>query len=133
VLSDTQVVYNTDRWGIAVVGDYGRERLTYLAGAPLAQWANGMVSVRWHILGHKHTWGMTVRPEFFWGRNGRIFGSPDRDNWMYAGTFTNDLRPFDALLLRFDHSTAPSGVLLPRRRRHRHEPRPRRRPAHHHF
>ncbi|MBL9102463.1 MAG: hypothetical protein JNL82_15995 [Myxococcales bacterium] len=72
-----------------------------------------MVSVRWHILGDRHKRGMAVRPEFFWDRNGRIFGSPDRDNWMFAGTFTNDLRFFDALLLRveyrFDHSTAPSG------------------------
>jgi len=113
LLIDTQVVYNTEKWGIAVVGDYGREKLTFKEGSPVAHWANGMVSVRWHVLGDKHKWGMAVRPEFFWDRGGRIFNSPDRDNWLIGGTFTNDFRFFDGLLFRleyrYDHSTAPSG------------------------
>lgn len=113
VLLDTQVVYNTDAWGIAVVGDYGRERLTFKPGAPLAQWANGMASVRWHVLGTKHRWGMAARPEFFWERGGRIFNAPDRDDWLLAGTFTNDIRLWDALLLRveyrYDRALTPHG------------------------
>lgn len=113
LLLDSQVVYNTEKWGIAVVGDYGREKLTFKAGSPVAQWANGMVSVRWHVLGTKHRWGMAVRPEVFWDRHGRIFSSPDRDNVLLGATFTNDLRFFDAVMFRleyrFDHSTAPSG------------------------
>ena len=113
ILLDTQVVYNTERWGIAVVGNYGREKLTFKDGGPIAQWANTMVSVRWHVLGKQHTWGMAARPEFFWDRNGRIFNESDRDDWLIAGTFTNDFRLWGALLLRveyrYDHSTAPHG------------------------
>jgi hypothetical protein len=113
LLLDSQVVYTTEKWGIAVVGDYGREKLTFRPGAPLAQWANGMVSVRWHVLGDKHRWGMAVRPEFYWDHNGRIFNESDPDNFLFAGTFTNELRLFDALLIRveyrYDHSTAPHG------------------------
>ena len=113
LLVDTQMVYSTDAWGVAVVGNYGRERLTFKEGQPVSQWANGMISARWHVLGKVHRWGMAIRPEFFWDRGGRIFGSPDLDNWLLAGTFTNDVRLFDALLLRveyrYDHSLAASG------------------------
>lgn len=113
VLIDSQVVYNTERWGLAFVGDYGRERLTFKAGRPLTQWANAMLSVRWHVLGKKHRWGMAARPELFWDRGGRIFNESDRDDYLVAGTFTNDLRLWDTLLLRveyrYDHSFSQSG------------------------
>lgn len=113
LLVDSQVIYNTDRWGIAVVGDYGRERLTFRPDKAVAHWANGMVSVRWHMLGEKHKWGMAVRPEFFWDFNGRFYGAPDRSHWMFGGTLTNDVRLFDALLVRveyrYDRSTAANG------------------------
>jgi hypothetical protein len=114
LLLDTQVVYNSEKWGLALVGDYGREQLTFKTDSPLAQWANGMVSLRWRNLAReKVQWGMAIRPEFFWDRGGRIFNSPDPDNWLLGGTFTNDLRFFDALMLRleyrYDYSTAPSG------------------------
>ena len=113
LLLDSQIVYIADRWGIAIVGDYGREKLTMKMGQPVAYWANGMVSVRWHVLGEKHTWGMAVRPEFFYDHGGRIFGAQDVDNWMFGGTFTNDVRLFDAVLVRleyrYDRSTAAHG------------------------
>jgi hypothetical protein len=113
VLVDSQIVYNTHRWGIAIVGDYGRERLTFRPDRAVAHWANGMISARWHVLGDKHKWGMAIRPECFWDHNGRIFGAPDQDHWMFGGTFTNDLRLFDALLVRmeyrYDRSTAARG------------------------
>jgi hypothetical protein len=113
LLSDTQVVYNRDRWGLAIVGDYGRERLTRKDGQPLTQWANGMVSVRWHVLGKQHRWGMAARPEFFWDRGGRIFNESDLDDWLVGGTYTNDVRLWDAVLLRveyrYDHSFSQSG------------------------
>ncbi len=113
LLLDSQIVYIADRWGIAIVGDYGREKLTAKTGQPVAYWANAMVSVRWHVLGEKHTWGMAVRPEFFYDHGGRIFGAQDVENWMYGGTFTNDIRLFDALLVRLeyrhDRTTAAHG------------------------
>ncbi len=113
VLTDTQVAFNTDRWGFAFVADYGRERLTLRPGQPLTQWANAMLSVRWHVLGKTHRWGMAARPEMFWDRGGRIFNESDRDDYLVAGTFTNDVRLWDALLLRveyrYDHSFSNSG------------------------
>lgn len=113
LLLDTQVVYNTERFGAAFVGDYGRERLTLKDGQPVTHWANAMVSLRWHVLGERQRWGMAVRPEFFWDRGGRIFNESDRDDWLVAGTFTNDLRLWGALLLRveyrYDHSFSQSG------------------------
>lgn len=115
LLLDTQIVYVGKKWGMAVVGDYGRERLSK-TGQPVAQWANGMVSVRWDVLERPKAdfkWGMAVRPEFFWDHGGRIFGAQDLDNWLYGATFTNDFRLWDSLLLRLeyrnDNSSAPSG------------------------
>jgi hypothetical protein len=113
LLVDSQIVYNGDKWGLAIVGDYGREKLTFRPDGAVAHWANGMVSMRWHVLGEKHKWGMAVRPEFFWDYNSRIFGAVDRTNWMVGATFTNDVRFFDALLFRleyrYDLSTAAHG------------------------
>ncbi len=103
LLLDSQVAYSTERWGIAAVANYGRERLTLAPGEPVAMWANAMVSLRWHVLGDAHRWGMAVRPELFWDHGGRMFGSHTLDNWWIAGTFTNDLRLFDSLLFRVEY------------------------------
>jgi len=115
LLLDSQVVYVGKNWGMAVVGDYGREQLNK-AGQPVSMWANGMVSVRRDILERKRgdfKWGMAARPEFFWDHGGRIFGAQDVDNWMIAGTVTSDFRFWDSLLLRveyrYDYCTGPNG------------------------
>ncbi|MDC0666342.1 outer membrane beta-barrel protein [Nannocystis radixulma] len=104
VLLDSQIVYMRERWGVALVGDYGRERLTWLEGQPVAAWANGMVSLRWQVLaGRRVRWGMAARPEFFWDHRGRIFGGPALDRWLVGGTYTNDVHLFGALLLRVEY------------------------------
>lgn len=103
MLIDSQVVFTRERWAVAVVGDYGRERLTWLEGQPVAAWANGMVSLRWHVLGRRARWGMAARPEFFWDHRGRMFGGPVLDRWLVAGTYTNDFHLLDALLLRVEY------------------------------
>ena len=114
LLLDSQIVYVADKWGIAAVGDYGREKLTFRTDRPVAQWANAMVSVRGEVMERKHfKWFMAGRPECFWDRNGRIYGAPDRDNWLYGATYTNDFRLFEGLLFRveyrYDRSTASKG------------------------
>lgn len=114
LLLDSQIVYVADKWGIAAVGDYGREKLTFRTDRPVAQWANAMVSVRGEVMERKHfKWFMAGRPECFWDRNGRIYGAPDRDNWLYGATYTNDFRLFEGLLFRveyrYDRSTASRG------------------------
>ncbi|MCY0989257.1 outer membrane beta-barrel protein [Nannocystis sp. ILAH1] len=104
VLIDSQVVYQRERWGFALVGDYGRERLTWLGGQPVAAWANGMASLRWHVLaGRRARWGMAARSEFFWDHRGRMFGGPALDRWLVGGTYTNDVHLFGALLLRVEY------------------------------
>lgn len=104
VLIDSQVVYVGKHWGFAVVGDYGRERLTWLEGQPVAAWANWMMSLRWNVLGGRRArWGMAARPEFFWDHRGRIFGGPVLDRWLVGGTYTNDVDLFGALLLRVEY------------------------------
>lgn len=117
LLLDSQIVYSTDKWGLAIVGDYGREKLTFKEGSPVAHWTNGMISVRRHVVafGRKkqHSYGIAARPEFFLDYGGRIFNAQDQVNWLYGVTFTNDLRFFDAVRIRveyrYDHSSAPSG------------------------
>ncbi|MEZ4451512.1 MAG: outer membrane beta-barrel protein [Nannocystaceae bacterium] len=113
LLTDTQIIYDTERWSFAAVGDFGREQRTLDPGQPVALWANGMVSARVHLLGERHRWGIAARPEIFWERGGVIFGGPDPEKTLIAGTFTNDVRLWDALLLRveyrYDQAFAASG------------------------
>ena len=113
LLSDTQIIYGTERWGIAAVGDYGQERLTAAPGSPLGMWANGMLSLRRHLAGERHRWQGAIRPEIYWERHGVIFGGPDRVKTLIAGTVSTDVRLWDAILLRaeyrYDRAFAPSG------------------------
>lgn len=110
IFSDTQFTYNRPRWGVGGLFDAGGERRTDLPTRPWNLWVVGAVFSRWRVLGEKRTWDMSLRPEFFWDRDGRIFGVPQA---LLAATYTNDVRLFDNLLFRveyrYDRSTNPDG------------------------
>ncbi|MCB9703244.1 MAG: outer membrane beta-barrel protein [Myxococcales bacterium] len=110
MFSDTQLTYNVDKFGFSAVYDAGGERRTDLPGEPWNMWMSAALFTRWRVLGERRTWDMVLRPEWFWDRDGRIYGIPQ----TLAGiTYTNDVRAFAGVLLRleyrYDHSTNPNG------------------------
>lgn len=100
LFSDTQFTYNTERFGIGGVFDIGADPRTDLPMTPWQMWVVGAVFTRWRVLGQHRTWDMAVRPEFFWDRDGRMYGVPQA---LVAGTFTNNFRVFNNLLLRLEY------------------------------
>ncbi|MBA3549960.1 MAG: outer membrane beta-barrel protein [Nannocystis sp.] len=110
MLSDTQFTYNTERFGLAGVFDIGGERRGDLPGRPSNLWMSAALLTRWRVLGKRRTWDMAARPEFFWDRDGRMFGVRQT---LISGTVTNDVRIAENLLLRVEYrysrSTNPAG------------------------
>jgi hypothetical protein len=107
---NTQLAWNTEKVGVMALVDVGRERLTFLPGAPVALWVATDVDVRWRVLGRKHTWDMATRGGAYWDRDGRMFGVP---TWLLSAVYTNDVRLFEHVLLRleyrYDRATADGG------------------------
>lgn len=119
MFSDTQFTWNTPRLGVGGLFDVGGERRTDLVGAPWQMWMNAAVFTRWRLLASRpaagerwkqRTWDMAARPEWFWDRDGRMFGVPQH---LFALTFTNDVRVLQGLMLRveyrYDRSTSAGG------------------------
>jgi hypothetical protein len=110
LFSDTQFTYNTEKFGLGGLFDIGADPRTDLPMKPWHMWMNGAVFTRWRVLGKQRTWDMALRPEFFWDRDGRIFGVPQN---LVSGAFTNNFRVFNNLLLRveyrYDWSSNASG------------------------
>lgn len=110
LFSDTQFTYNTERFGVGGLFDVGADPRTDLPLKPWHMWMNGAVFTRWRVLGKERTWDMAARPEFFWDRDGRMFGVPQT---LVSATFTNNFRVFNNLLLRleyrWDHSFGANG------------------------
>lgn len=110
LFSDTQFTWGTEKFGVAGLFDLGADPRTDLPQSPWHMWMNGALFTRWRVLGERRTWDMALRPEFFWDRDGRIFGVPQN---LVSGTFTNSLRLLDNLLLRleyrYDWSSNPGG------------------------
>ncbi|MCY0992693.1 outer membrane beta-barrel protein [Nannocystis sp. ILAH1] len=110
LFSDTQATYNTERFGVGALFDVGADPRTDLPLSPWQMWMNGAVFTRWRVLGKLRTWDMALRPEFFWDRDGRMFGVPQT---LVSAAFTNNVRVFNNLLVRleyrYDHSTSPTG------------------------
>jgi hypothetical protein len=100
LFSDSQFTYNTERFGVSAVFDFGAERRTDLPGKPWNIWSSGAVFTRWRVLGERRTWDMGLRPDWFYDRNGRIFGVSQH---LLAGTYTNDVRIAENLLLRVEY------------------------------
>ncbi|MBL9103910.1 MAG: outer membrane beta-barrel protein [Myxococcales bacterium] len=118
MFSDSQFTYNHERFGVGGLFDVGGERRSDLAGRPWHMWMNAALFTRWRVLASKpsastwrrRSWDMAARPEWFWDRDGRMFGVPQH---LLAFTFTSDVRLLGALLLRveyrYDRSTAAQG------------------------
>lgn len=118
MLSDTQFTYNRERFGVGGLYDVGGERRTDLEGRPWHMWMNAALFTRWRVLASKpevqgwkrRSWDMAARPEWFWDRDGRMFGVPQH---LLAFTFTSDVRLLEYLLLRveyrYDRSSNPAG------------------------
>ena len=118
MLSDTQFTYNRERFGVGGVYDVGGERRTDLPGMPWQMWMNAALFTRWRVLASKpdatvwrrRSWDMAARPEWFWDRDGRMFGTRQH---LLAMTLTSDVRLLEYLLVRveyrYDRSTSANG------------------------
>lgn len=100
LFSDSQFTFDSERFGIAGLFDVGADPRTDLPGRPWHMWMSAALFTRWHVLGERHTWDMAARPEFFWDRDGRVFGVPQT---LVAGTYTNSFRVLTHLLLRLEY------------------------------
>jgi hypothetical protein len=108
LLSDTQFTYNTPRFGVGGLYDVGGERRTDLPLMPWQMWMNAAVFARLQVLASKpagaawkqRSWHLAARPEWFWDRDGRMFGVPQH---LFATTFTSDVRLLDSLLVRVEY------------------------------
>jgi hypothetical protein len=100
VFSDTQFVYNREKFGVGGLFDIGGDPRSDLPTTPWQMWMAAAVFTRWRVLGEQRTWEMAARPELFWDRDGRIFGVPQT---LVSGTFSNNFRVFNNLLLRLEY------------------------------
>ncbi len=119
MFSDAQFTYNTPRFGVGGLFDVGGERRTDLEGTPWQMWMTAALFSRWQLLASKpsvkeawkqRSWDMAARPEWFWDRDGPMFGVPQQ---LIGLTFTNDVRVLAGLTLRveyrYDRSTGANG------------------------
>jgi hypothetical protein len=72
VLSDSIIERKADPVTVAFEYQLGAERVA-VAGHPLALWMAAQLPVHWTV---RHPWGVTVRPELAWDRDGRWIGAP---------------------------------------------------------
>ncbi len=114
--SDTKAHYHSERFGVGALVDVGGERRFDLPHRPQMLIVTAALFTRWRVLGRRHTWDMVARPEFYWDRDGMIYGASN--NLLASGTYTNSVRITDHLLLRleyrYDHSTRPQGFFYRR-------------------
>jgi hypothetical protein len=108
-LSDSIVEWKTDRITTAFEYHVGEEKVT-VPGTPRALWMAGQLPVHWVF--NKH-WSVTVRPEVYWDRDGRLTGFSQT---VKANTTTLEYRiPYRqaAALVRLEHrvddSRGPGG------------------------
>jgi hypothetical protein len=94
---------------LAVEYQVGTEVLA-VPGAPRIFWTAAQLPIHWQIGG---PWALTVRPEVYWDRNGRLTGS---EQLIRAVTTTVEYRmPYQwtntimRLEYRYDESTGPGG------------------------
>jgi hypothetical protein len=108
-LSDSIVEWKTD--GITTAFEYhvGEEKVA-VPGSPRALWMAGQLPVHWAF--NKH-WSVTVRPEVYWDRDGRLTGFSQT---VKASTTTLEYRiPYGqaAAIVRLEHrvdnSRGPGG------------------------
>src|SRR5262245_11599480 len=102
---------------VTVGFDYqiGTQKNASATGNPRDFYTGATIETRWHIAG---PWAVSVRPEFYWDRNGLMTGSEqlikaitttaeDRSSSKWTNTICG-------LVYRYDHFTAAGGVSLKR-------------------
>ncbi len=108
-LSDSIAEWKGEAVTIAFEYQIGTERLA-VPGTPRIFWTAGQLPIHWRF---NDPWSVTVRPEFYWDRNGRLTGF---EQFVKAVTTTLGYRvPYkwtNAILRlehRFDESTGVGG------------------------
>ncbi|MEX5218770.1 MAG: porin [Nitrospira sp.] len=108
--SDTQVQWSGDEFTMALAYDIGTERATDVANHERTFWMGAALFTRWDLSG---PWSVSVRPETFWDRNGRMTESRQL-LWAVTTTFEYQ-RHFGRQLwltrleYRYDNSTGKEG------------------------
>ena len=107
MFSDTIIEWKGGQFVVAFDYQIGTERIAR-PGEPRAFWTGAALPIRWNIGG---PWGIVVRPEFFWDRNGRLTG---HEQFIRAVTTTLEYRiPYKwtntllRLEYRYDESAEP--------------------------
>ncbi|HEY6973129.1 MAG TPA: outer membrane beta-barrel protein [Nitrospiraceae bacterium] len=115
LFSDNIVEWKGDDVTVALTYDIGTERILNQPGNPRTFAMAGVLEGRWHIAG---PWGVALRPEFYWDRNGRWTGS---EQFIKAVTTTAEYKfPYwwtntvVRLEYRYDESTGTQGGFFTR-------------------
>jgi hypothetical protein len=68
--SDSIAEWKQDKWTVALEYQIGTEEVD-VPGSPRAFWTAGQLPIHYVLSG---PWSVSVRPEFYWDRNGRLTG-----------------------------------------------------------
>lgn len=108
--SDSIVQWKGDHLTLAMSYDVGTENAAEQSGSPRTFWTGGAIYSWWQITDR---WGASIRPEFYWDRNGRMTGA---EQFIKAITTTLEYKlPVASTIARlrleyrYDDSTGPQG------------------------
>lgn len=102
-LSDTWAFYERGRFGLAVIGDVLRERITALPGSPVALYLTTAAVPRFRVIdarGGKFRWFLVARGEAFWDRDGRIYGVRQL---LGSASIGSDMRLWEHISIRLEY------------------------------
>ncbi|MFO7565431.1 MAG: outer membrane beta-barrel protein, partial [Enhygromyxa sp.] len=117
VHSDTQLVWNTPRVGVAGLWDVGQERSLDSTNPGVAVWTGGQASLRVAaVLREKLRLDFVARPEMWWDNRGRLSGN---EGFLVSATGGMVLWAFDdsiglRLEYRYDWTSDPNGYFYRR-------------------
>jgi hypothetical protein len=112
VHSDTQLVWNTPRVGVAALWDVGQERSLDSSNPGVSVWTGGQASLRVAAVLHDQLrLDFVARPEMWWDNPGRLSGN---DGFLVSGTGGMALWAFDdsigvRLEYRYDWTSDANG------------------------
>jgi len=108
--SDSIIEWKKDRVTVAIDYQVGTQKNASAPGNPRDFYTGATLETQWRIAG---PWAVSVRPEFYWDRNGLMTGS---EQFIKAITTTGEYRiPYKwtnticRLEYRYDDSTGPGG------------------------
>jgi len=108
--SDSIVEWKGDSLTVGVDYQIGTQRNASVPGNPRDFYTGATLETRWHIAG---PWTASVRPEFYWDRNGLMTGSEQfikaittTAEYAFRYKWTNTIMRLE---YRYDESTGPGG------------------------